>query len=202
MKMKKIILFFLVLISSDSFSFAQGYAIGSEIKDFSLKNVDGNSVSLSAYKDKKIVVVIFVSNACSYVNSYDSRIISAASKYADKSVSFLLINSSDASQSADESFENMQRIAKEKKYTFPNLQDANQSTALAFGVKKTPHAYLLENVQGKFMLRYSGAIDDSPQVADQAKAHYLTDAIDAILSGKSVSTAETKPAGCMIQWKE
>ena len=54
---------------------AQGYKVGDIATDFSLKNIDGNKVSLADYKDAKGFIVIFTCNHCPYSIAYEDRII-------------------------------------------------------------------------------------------------------------------------------
>ena len=84
------------------------------VADFSLKNVDGNTVSLSSYKDKKAVVVIFTSNHCVYSKKYEDRILAINSEFSGKGVQVVLINSNDPVQSEEDNYTNMQLRAKEK----------------------------------------------------------------------------------------
>jgi hypothetical protein len=51
-----------------------GYEIGDIATDFKLKNIDGNTVSLSDYKDAKGFIVVFTCNTCPYAVAYEDRI--------------------------------------------------------------------------------------------------------------------------------
>ena len=94
---------------------AVGYEIGDMAKDFSLKNVDGKMVSLSSYKDAKGVIVVFTCNHCPYAKLYEQRIIDLHKKYASQGYPVIAINPNDPVKQPDDSFENMQKRAKEKK---------------------------------------------------------------------------------------
>lgn len=62
-------------LSFTSVSDNPGYDIGDIATDFKLKNIDGNMVSLSDYKEAKGFIVIFTCNTCPYAVAYEDRIV-------------------------------------------------------------------------------------------------------------------------------
>ncbi|MGW8316173.1 MAG: redoxin domain-containing protein, partial [Bacteroidales bacterium] len=48
---------------------------GDDAIAFSLKNVDGSTVSLSDYSDQKGVILVFTCNPCPFAKAYEQRII-------------------------------------------------------------------------------------------------------------------------------
>jgi len=85
-----------------------------------------------------------------------------------------------------------------KKFNFPYLRDETQSVARAYGAQRTPEVFLFNK---NSVLRYHGSIDDNYDDPEAVKEHYLRMALDAMLSGNPISTAETQPVGCSIKWK-
>lgn len=61
---------------------AQPISVGSQAPNFSLKNVDGATVSLSDYASEKGVMVIFSCNPCPYVKAYEDRMIALHNEFA------------------------------------------------------------------------------------------------------------------------
>lgn len=172
--------------------------LGQTAPDFkNLKNVDGQTKSLSDFSEK-ILVLIFSCNHCPYVVAYEDRYLALQNDYAAKGVRLIAINANDAVKYPDDSFEKMQVRAREKKYNFPYLHDADQSVARAFGATNTPHAFVLDE---KRTLRYVGRIDDSWDRPARAKSHDLRNALDALLAGRDPKPASTLPVGCSIKWK-
>jgi peroxiredoxin len=178
-----------------------GYEIGDTVADFRLKNVDGNMVALSDYKDAKGVIVIFDCNTCPYSRAYNSRIIALHTKYASQGYPVITINPNDPLQSAGDSFERMVSQAKQKGYTFPYLVDESQEVARAFGATNTPHVFIVQRVNNEFKLTYIGAIDDSARDEAAVKRKYVEEAVDGLLQGKPVISPRTKAIGCTIKWK-
>ena len=63
--------------------------------DFNLPGVDGNNYSLSNFKDKKVLIVMFTCNHCPYVQAYEDRLIALQKEFKDKGVVFIAINPND-----------------------------------------------------------------------------------------------------------
>ncbi|WP_428653758.1 thioredoxin family protein [Runella sp.] len=179
-----------------------GYPIGGTVADFKLKNVDGNVVALSNYKDKKGVIVVFTCNHCPFAKAYEERIMGLDKKYASQGFPLVAINSNDAGDYEEDSFDNMKKRSQEKGYTFPYLQDDTQAIAKAFGATRTPHVFVLRNDGGKFTVQYIGTIDDNYQDPSGVTKRYVEDAVSNILSGKPVVATQTKAVGCAIGWKD
>ena len=74
--------------------------------------------------------------------------------------------------------------------------DASGKTSTEYGAKVTPHLYVLD---GKRTIQYVGSFDDKQK---EPSKHYVADAVDAVLAGKTVETASTKAFGCGIQNKK
>ena len=183
-------------------SAATGYEIGATVADFKLKNVDGNTVTLSDYKDKKGAIVVFTCNHCPFAKAYEDRIMELDKKYAPLGYPVLAVQPNDPVAYEEDSFERMKARAKEKGYTFPYMIDDNQAVAKAFGAARTPHVFILKNNSGKFNLEYTGTIDDNAQDPAGVTKRYVEDAVSNLLGGKPVVTTTTKAVGCAIRWKD
>lgn len=199
--MKKTILLTAALIVSLTSVLAQGYKVGDNAIDFKLKNVDGKMVSLADYKKAKGFVVVFTCNHCPYAVAYQDRIIALDKKYKELGYPVIAINPNDAVSYPADSFENMVQRAQEKGFTFPYIYDETQQIAKTYGALKTPHVYVLQKEGKNLVVKYIGAIDDNSQDETAVKSTYLAYALDELLAGKPVTTAETKAIGCSIKWK-
>jgi peroxiredoxin len=180
---------------------AAGYQVGDKATDFKLKNVDGKMVSLADNKSAKGYIVVFTCNTCPYAKAYEQRIMDLNTKYASRGYPVVAINPNDPAVAPGDSFADMQKRAKEKKYAFPYLQDETQQIAKAYGATRTPHLYVLTRQGSDFVVSYIGAIDDNSEDAAQVKTKYLENAMTEILAGKPASTNSTKAIGCTIKWK-
>jgi peroxiredoxin len=178
------------------------YKVGDVVVNFTLRNVDDKLVSLSDFASKQGIILVFTSNHCPFSKSYEDRILLLDRKYAPLGFSVVAINPNDPRLYEDDTFEQMKERAKTKGYTYPYLCDENQQVARLFGAIRTPQVFVLKNTQGKFVVAYTGTVDDNPQDASAVKRAYVENAVTNLLEGKPVATTKTKPIGCPIKWKE
>ena len=172
------------------------------ISDFSLKDINGKFVSLKDFPGAKGFIVLFTCNHCPFANLYYSRMNELNTKYSKLGVPLLAISSSDTINFEDDTYEMMQQKAKEEHFNFPFLYDNMQDVARDFNAQKTPHAYVIWKEQGKWIVKYNGAIDDNGAHADLVQHHYMADAIDQLLAGKEVAVTETRSIGCQIGFRK
>lgn len=166
--------------------------------DFKLKGTDGKTYSLDSFKDAKALVVIFSCNHCPYVKAYEDRMIEIQKDYQAKGVRLAVINSNDAENYPEDSFDDMVRRAREKGFNFPYLRDESQDIARAYGATHTPHLFVFGPDR---KLAYTGKIDDNWENPAAVKRRYLREALDAVLAGRAPNPAETHAIGCTIKWK-
>jgi peroxiredoxin len=195
-------LIYSVLFFFLSFTATAGYKAGDKAADFSLKNIDGKMISMSEMKEAKGFIVIFTCNHCPFAKAYEDRIIALNNTYAAKGFPVIAINPNDVTREPDDSYENMIIRAKEKNFTFPYLYDESQQVASQYGATRTPHVYIVVKEGSDFVVRYIGAIDNNADDPAKADIKYVEDALAALMSGKTVPTAETKAIGCTIKWKQ
>lgn len=176
-----------------------GYEIGDVATDFSLKNIDGNMISLADYKEAKGFFVIFTCNTCPYAVAYEDRIIALNEKYKSRGFPVIAINPNNPEVKPGDSFEEMKSRAKEKGFNFPYVLDEGQKIYPQYGATKTPHVYLLEKTDKGNVVRYIGAIDDNYQDAAKVEEKYAENAVDAILAGEEVKVTKTRAIGCSIK---
>ena len=199
--MKNIITLICISLFAISTAFSQGYKVGDKATGFKLKNTDGKMVSLSDYPDAKGFTIVFTCNHCPYAKAYQDRIIALDKKYKTKGFPVIAISSNDPLVNAEDSYENMIVRAKEKGFTFPYLYDETGDIARNYGATRTPQVFLLEKKGSDLILQYTGAIDDNSQDASKVTVPYLTNAVDALLAGKTPEPAFTKAVGCGIKLK-
>ena len=172
-------------------------AVGAEAPGFSLINAtDGRYVRFEPKKNR-LSVVVFTCNQCPYARAFEPRIIELARGYQSRGVVFYAVNPNDESAYPEETIDRMKKRAVGRAYPFPYLKDTDSSVARAYGARVTPHVFV---VDGSGRVRYRGYVDDSAK--PQERRHTgLSDALDAILSGKGVAHPSTKAFGCTIKWR-
>lgn len=171
-----------------------------QIQDFTLPNAaDGSSFSLSQYRDAKAVVVIFTSFYCPYAKFYEDRVAKLVDRYNSNDIRFLLINPNNPNKSKADALSNIEAEAKRVGLDIPFLSDSSQEVADLLGAEKTPEAFILVPKNDAFSIVYRGAIDDNPQVEEDVKHHYLSDAITAVSQNRPVKSSSTIVTGCIIK---
>ncbi len=155
----------------------KGYKIGEVATDFKLKNVDGNFFSLSDIKGAKGYIVVFTCNECPFAKMYEDRLIALHNEYAPKGYSVIAINPNVSETNEKESFEAMQKRAKEKKFPYVYLEDKGQKIFPQYGALRTPHVFLLDK---ELKVQYIGTIDDNAKSAQDVKVKYVENAITSI----------------------
>ncbi len=178
---------------------AAGYKVGDIATDFSLKNIDNKQVSLKNIKGAKGYIVIFTCNHCPYAQAYEDRIIALNNKYKKLGYPVVAINPNNPEKQKEDSFELMQKRAKEKGFDFPYLLDEGQKIYPQYGATKTPHVYILEKTSKGNQVKYIGAIDDNYGDESAVKQKYVENALNQLLNNKEVSVKETKAIGCSIK---
>jgi peroxiredoxin len=173
--------------------------LGSSAPDFELPGVDGNQHALADYDDADVLVVMFICNHCPYVKAIRERLIQLVNDFDDASAAFVGINSNNAEEYPEDSFERMREIADAWSYPFDYLRDESQQVARAFGAVCTPDFFVYDSDR---QLRYRGRLDDSPREPDEVSSRDLRRAIDTMLDGQHPDPDDQHPSmGCNIKWR-
>jgi peroxiredoxin len=167
--------------------------LGKKIDNVTLKGADGKTLSLYDEKNHKAIVVVFLSFECPVSNSYATTLTELATRYGERGVAFLGVCPCDDDAAL------IAAKTREFQLPFPVIKDEQLAATNAFQAIYTPEAFLLD---GEHILRYRGRIDDSYfarlKRSAQTTRHDLKQALDELLSGKTVSVAATQAVGCAI----
>ena len=177
--------------------------VGSAAPDFSLTDAKGKTHSLSQYKGKYVVLEWF-NPECPFVKKHygSSNMQKLQEEYTSKGVVWLSIDSSAPGTEGNITPEQGEKIVTAwKTHQTALLLDPEGKAGRSYGAKNTPHMFVI-NPDGKVV--YEGAIDSkaTPNPADIPNStNYVKVALDESLSGKPVTTSNTKPYGCSIKYK-
>lgn len=174
--------------------------LGTTAPDFSLLNVNGQTVSRSDFQDAKGLLVIFMCNHCPFVIHLADQLAQFARDYHDAGLAIVAISSNDVSNHPQDSPEQMVHEAEQRGYIFPYLYDEEQEVAKAYHAACTPDFFLFD---GNHQLVYRGQFDSSrPDSGIPVTGEDLRQAVDAMLAGQPVSEDQQPSLGCNIKWKE
>ena len=168
--------------------------------DFDLPGVDGRRYSLEDVRGPNGLLVMFICNHCPYVKAVRNRIVRDCAELQQHGVGSVAIMSNDPTQYAEDSFENMKRIAAECGFSFPYLLDETQAVAKAYGAVCTPDFF---GFNGALELQYRGRLDASRK--DAASGDARRDLFEAMVqvARTGQGPAEQIPSmGCSIKWRD
>lgn len=168
--------------------------------DFALPGVDGKSWTLAECKGEKGLLVMFICNHCPYVKAVRERIVRDAKELLSYGVKSVAIMSNDPKVYPEDSFENMQKVAKEYGFPFPYLWDETQEVARAYGAICTPDFF---GYNSKLELQYRGRLDASRKETAPPDAHRdLFEAMKHIAETGQGPREQIPSMGCSIKWSE
>lgn len=176
--------------------------VGNAAPDFTLADTNGNSVTLSDYNGK-YVVLEWINYDCPFVaKHYDAKNMQGLQdKYREQGVVWLAVNSSAEGKQGQFSNEEIHsRLKKHASTVDAYLLDGNGDVGRTYGATHTPHMYII-NPEGTLI--YMGAIDsiNSANIADIPKAdNYVVMALDAAFAGNEVPVEMTRAYGCTVKY--
>ncbi len=173
---------------------------GKPAVDFALPGVDGKVWTLQDCQGENGLLVMFICNHCPYVKAIRDRIVRDTKELRQHGINSVAIMANDPTQYAEDSFENMQKVAAEYGFPFPYLLDATQEVAKAYGAVCTPDFF---GYNSELALQYRGRLDASRK--DSAPADARRDLFEAMMQVAQTGEgpAEQIPSmGCSIKWIE
>lgn len=167
--------------------------------DFELPSVDGKRYCLANIKGKKGTLVMFICNHCPYVKAILPRLVSDIKALQALGVNTVAIMSNDPADYPEDSFANMQAVAKTFDFTFPYLLDETQQTAQAYGAICTPDFF---GFNAELQLQYRGRFDESRKETAPESSKDLFFAMQQVAETGKGPTEQIPSIGCSIKWKE
>ncbi|NJM19042.1 MAG: thioredoxin family protein [Richelia sp. RM2_1_2] len=175
-------------------------ALGTKAPDFQLPDVvSGETISLSTFADKKAILVMFICRHCPFVKHVQEELAQLGKDYFQSDLGIVAISANDVKNYPDDAPDSLKTMAMELDFKFALCYDETQKIAKIYTAACTPDFFLFDN---ELKLFYRGQLDDSrPSNGKPVTGKDLRGAINAVLTGKSL-TSEQKPSiGCNIKWK-
>jgi len=173
--------------------------IGTRAPDFSLPEpASGNSVSLSDYSGKPLLVV-FSCNHCPYVLHILESLTAFANEKQRQGLAVVMISANDIAGYPADGPDKMAALAQSYGFEFPYLYDESQQVALAYRAACTPDFFLFDSAH---RLVYRGQYDGSrPGNQVAVDGSDMRAAVDALLTGNTISGDQIPSVGCNIKWR-
>lgn len=175
---------------------------GKPAPEFTLPAQDGTVHKLSDFKGKYVVLEWFNKGCPFVVKHYGSGNMQKLQEtYAAKGVVWLsIISSAEGKQGHQTPAEATATRAEWKIKSTATLLDSSGLVGKLYGAKTTPHLFVI-NPEG--VVVYQGAIDSKASTDPKdipTSKNYVAAALDAVLAGKPVAQATTKPYGCSVKY--
>jgi peroxiredoxin len=170
--------------------------------EFALPNLEGQTIKLSDFRGKPVVLEWF-NQGCPFVKKhYESGSMQKLqSEYGKRGVTWLTIVSSAPGKQGNMSASDHKKVLKEwDAHPSHLLIDEDGTVGRNYFAKTTPHMFILSP---NGTVAYQGAIDDirSTDAEDVQKAkNYVAKALNELLSNSPISEPQTIPYGCSVKY--
>ncbi|KYC29329.1 conserved protein of unknown function [Sterolibacterium denitrificans] len=166
---------------------------------FDLTGTDGRRHTLESARGPNGLLVMFICNHCPYVKAILPRLLRDTRELASLGIGSIAIMANDPGEYPEDSWDNMQRIARELNFSFPYVLDATQETARAYGAVCTPDFF---GFNARLELQYRGRLDASRKEAADADARReLFEAMKHVGETGRGPSGQIPSIGCSIKWR-
>jgi len=171
---------------------------GWKAPQFDLLATDGKRYRVADVSGANGLLVMFICNHCPYVKAIRERLVRDCVELKALGVNAVAISANDPDDYPEDSFENMQRIARDFKFPFPYLFDETQEVAHAYDAMCTPDFF---GFNRDLELQYRGRLDASKTVAVANARRDLFEAMKAVAETGRGPAEQIPSIGCSIKWK-
>ena len=166
--------------------------------DFDLPATDGKRYTLADVRSEKGLLVMFICNHCPYVKAIRERLVRDCKELSGLGIAAVAVNSNDPADYPEDSFANMQRVAREFAFPFPYLFDETQAVARAYGAVCTPDFF---GFNSELQLQYRGRLDASRTAPVANARRDLFEAMKSVAETGRGPAEQIASVGCSIKWK-
>jgi len=172
---------------------------GAPAPAFDLPGVDGRRHTLTSARGPHGLLVAFICNHCPYVKAVLPRLLRDARELATLGIGAVAIMANDPTDYPEDSWDNMQRIARAENFPFPYVLDATQEVARAYGAVCTPDFF---GYNSKLELQYRGRLDASrKETAPEGAWRDLFEAMKQVAQSGRGPAEQIPSIGCSIKWR-
>jgi len=165
---------------------------------FDLPATDGKRYTLANSCGAKGLLVMFICNHCPYVKAIRERMIRDCTELAALGINAVAISANDPDDYPEDSFENMQRVARDHRFPFPYLFDETQEVARAYDAVCTPDFF---GFNRNLELQYRGRLDASRTAPVANARRDLFEAMKTVADTGRGPGEQIASIGCSIKWK-
>lgn len=167
-----------------------GTATASDVSTLPLAHPDGRVATVGELlAPHRATVLVFWATQCPCVRRYQARVEALAQAYADRDVAVVGVDSN-----ADDTLEDIARVAQRRGVTMPVWQDAGGRLAKVLGARSTPTVVVLDR-DGR--VRFRGWLDNERLPGERDREPWLEQALDGVLTGAPYAS-KSPTWGCAI----
>ena len=169
------------------------HGVGRQIPDLAFTSINGTKHKLSDFADRRAVVFAMTGTGCPLCLKYSPSLAAIEREYQDQGVAFVFINPNES-----ESVERVQDAVNTHRFQGPYVRDGQMNLPRILGADTTTEVFVLDQAR---TLVYRGAVDDQygfGYALEAPRKNFLTDALDAVLIGRTPETQATTSPGCEL----
>jgi peroxiredoxin len=175
--------------------------IGKPAPDFTATTIDGQTIHLSDYRGKIVVLESYNLDCPFCHNQYRTGAMQELQRdMAAKGVVWLLVNSVNPDNSSHRTPAEAKKEEAAQKMTITAwIDDSSGKLGHEYDMRTTPHMFVIDK---DGVLVYDGAIDDKPTPDHNPREarNYVREAVGKLLAGEKVAVTESKPYGCSVKY--
>ena len=170
---------------------------GWKAPDFTLKDPDGHSFTMSEHLTDKGLLIAFICNHCPYVQAIAERFAQDTALLKSEGINTLAVMSNDYRSVQMDSPPYMKQFAEKHGFAFPYLVDEDQSVGKAYAAVCTPDFF---GLNARAELHYRGRLDDARMGNPANRNKELVNAMRLIAQTGEGPREQVASMGCSIKW--
>jgi hypothetical protein len=174
-----------------------GSTVVDRVENFRLLDQEHSAHELYYHKNAKAVVLMVTMNGCPIVRNLLPDLREIRAQFGDN-VEFKLINSS-----LQDTYKSIRQEVAEFAFDFPVLVDDTQLIGEVLELDRSGEVLVIDT--SNWSVVYRGPVNDRVGYETQrndAKEHYLADALTAVIAGQPIAVPKRQTFGCLINFPE
>ncbi|KZK79058.1 Thiol-disulfide oxidoreductase ResA [Pseudovibrio sp. Ad13] len=171
---------------------------GWKAPEFTLKDADGTSFTMSDQIGESGLLIAFICNHCPYVQAIADRLAEDMKQLKAEGFGVLAVMSNDYRSVPADGPSFMKKFTKEFGFKFPYLLDETQEVGRAYNAVCTPDFFGFNN---KGELQYRGRLDDAGFDDPTNRTPELLNAMHQVARTGHGPEDQIPSIGCSIKWK-
>ncbi|QUS58263.1 thioredoxin family protein [Pseudovibrio brasiliensis] len=171
---------------------------GWKAPEFTLKDADGTSFTMSDHIGENGLLIAFICNHCPYVQAIADRLAEDTKQLKAEGFGVLAVMSNNYRYVPADAPRFMKKFAKEFGFEFPYLVDETQEIGRAYDAVCTPDFFGFNN---KGELQYRGRLDDAGFNDPTNRTPELHNAMRQVAKTGRGPEHQIPSMGCSIKWK-